>query len=73
MKIPITLNYDQKKIIGEATLNDDQPDIKELLESGDYTFRAGFINEEKDGKVVIKAELKEISLVKLPEKYGYKN
>ena len=73
MKIPITLSYDQKNIIGEAKINDDNADLKKLLESGNYTFRAGFEILEQDGKEIKKAKLVEISLIALPEKYGYKD
>ena len=73
MKVPITLNYDQKSIIGEATLDDTNEELKKVLSTGEYTFRAGFEILEKEGNVITKAKLKEISLVRLPEKYGYKN
>ena len=72
MKIPITLNYDQKKQIGTATIEGDEKLMK-ALESGNYTFRAGFEILEQVGNTITKANLKEISLVTLPEKYGYKN
>lgn len=71
-KIPITLNYDQSKEIGEAVINVEDEKVKKILDSGEYTFRAGFIIHEKVGNTITKAELREISLIPLPEKLGYK-
>jgi len=73
MKVPITLNYDKETVIGQAEIDETfSDDLKKILESGNYTFRAGFEILEQEGRDIKKANLKEISLVLLPEKYGYK-
>lgn len=73
MKLPITLNYDSKKIIGEATLSDEELEkLKAHLDNGDYTFKAGYEIVEQEGKEIKKVILKEITLVTLPKKYGYR-
>lgn len=72
MKIPITFNYDKSKQIGQAVIETEDTQLAKLLQTGEYTFRAGFEILEKEGNVITKANLKEISLIPLPEKYGYK-